>query len=443
MAMVALLSGPAEPPFTGTRIAGVDLIERQVRQARRAGAARVFVMNGRRGYDGGTVNLDDPAMLGPRLQDGDCVLVIGAGLVVDDRAIAAVTAAAATIHGGGAVVSTWPVGAARRGVERLDALTWAAGVAVYPATLVRRTAMQLGEWDLHATLLRAALDEAGCMRVDLASLPGDAGEIAGEQHGPLVYALPETPEAAATATAAVLAATSGTRSDAPGRFVYPVIERTLLQWLAPTRVSPQACAALTGAIGVAAALAFGVGWLPAALALALLFGPLQAIGERLAAARALRLRWRRWRGFGIVIGHSWWLALAARLVAERGNGGPLAVAALLLLAQLIQLSERRFLRRLGDRTALPEGARDRLMAQWAARRDSLALLLIPFALAGQWYAALIALAGYAVGSAAAVHGRFLQRLTARTTAGDIAPAEVETVQVRSATGTNGRCVTPV
>lgn len=416
MAMVALLFGPAEPPFAGARIAGVDLIERQARQVRHAGAARVFVLNGRRRYDSNSVNLDDAAMLGPRLQDDDTVLVLGQGLVVDDRIIAAVMAAAAAIHSGGAVVATWPAAAARRGVERLDALTCAAGVAIYPAALVRRIAMQLGDWDLHSTLLRAALGEAGCGRVDLTSAPVKEGQIAEaeQRRAALTYTSIETPEAAESATATVLAATIRIRSDAPGRFLFPVIEQTLLLLLAPTRVSPQVCAALTGAIGIAAALAFGMGWLWTALALALLFGPLQDIGERLAEARVLRLRWRQWRGFNVVIGYGWWLAFAARLVLERGNGGPLAVAALLLLAQLTELSERRAVGQ-GAMAAQALSAQDRQIMLWAASRDSLALLLIPFALAGLWYAGLwyaglIALAGYAVSSAAAVHARFLQRV---------------------------------
>ena len=409
--MVALLFGPVDPPFTGVHIAGVDLIERQVRQVRQAGAARVFVLGGRRRYDSNTANLDNAAMLGPRLHDGDTVLVLSQGLVVDDRIIAAVMAAAGGILSGGAIVATWPAAAARRGVERLDALTYAAGLAIYPAMLVRRMAMPLGDWDLHSTLLRAALGEAACVRVDLTRLSVEAGQIAEaeKQQAPLTYTLVDTPEAADRATAAVLATTSRTRSDAPGRLLYPVIEQALLQMLASTRVSPQACVALASAIGLAAALAFGVGWLWTALALAILFGPLQHIGERLAEARVIRLRWRQWRGFVIVIGYGWWLALAARLVLERGNGGPLAVAALLLLAQVTQLSELRVVRQ-GEMAAQPLGAQDRRIALWAAGRDSLALLLIPFALAGLWYAGLIALAGYAVVSAAAVHARFLQRV---------------------------------
>lgn len=407
MAMIALLFAAAAPLSGPLKIAGVPLIERQIRQARRAGVSRAFVVGGSHGYGSDVVNIDGAAMLVPRLADSDMVLVLAPGLVIDDRIVTAVIAAVPADRAV-PVVATWPA-AARLGVERIHALTFAAGVAVYPGALVRRIAAQLGDWDLASTLLRAALSEAGCVRVDLTTV--HARHLEPSQLPP-VYLLATGPEAARTATTAVLAATAQPRRDAPGRYLYPPIERALLQRLAPGHATPQLLAVLAAAAGLTAAALLLTGWLWSGLALALLFGPLQDLGERLAHARTIFLNWRRWHVFCGVIGYAWWLALAVQLTLMRGNGGPLAVFTLLLFAQVTQASETRIERR---RTALPSSdirLADHRIALFAANRDSLTLLLTPFVLAAQPYAGLIALAGYAAASFAATHARFLQRLAA-------------------------------
>ncbi len=405
MAIVALLSVAAEPSSAEIAVAGVATTERQVRQVRHAGATRVYVLGGHRSYGLGAVNLDTAAMLGPRLHDGDTVLLLAAGVVADDRIIEAVVAAAVHLTGAAPVVATWPAGAGRRGVERIDALTFAAGVAAYPAALVRRVVAQLGDWDLSSTLLRAALCDPICVRVDLARLAAD--EL---RRVPLTCALVTSEDTASAATAMLLAATARPRADALGRYVHPAVQRAALRWLAPAPVAPQAIAVTVTAIGLAAAVAFGFGWLWTGLALALLFGPLQGTAERLAQARALRWQCKRGNLRTEVIGYSWWLALAAALTLARGNGGPFAVAALVLLAQITATSEARVLRRMTRHDAEAVSAIDGRVALLAANKESLALLLVPFALAGFWYAGLITLAGYAVASFATTHARFLRRL---------------------------------
>lgn len=369
----------------------------------------MLVMNGRRGYGSDAVNLDTAAMLGPRISDNDAVLIVGAGVVADDRILDAVLAAAADLPDNGPpVIATWSTACGRRGVERIDAVAFASGVALYPGAMVRRVALQLGDWDLPSTLLRAALCEPGCVRLDLTSI---LSTVTGVQPTPLTYAVVTTPDAASAASEVVLAATAQPRLDAVSRYLLQPVEHTILQVIAPSRITPHAIVAVIGVTGIAATLAFAGGWLWAGMTLALLFGLLQHTGKRLAGARVIRLRWHRWALFSAAAGCNWWLALAVALTLARGNGGPLAVAALLILVQITAASEVSALERLGGDYAKFTDSIDRRITLLTANRDSLLLLLVPFALAGRWYAGLIALAAYGVASFAAIHARFLQRLT--------------------------------
>ena len=406
MATVALLFEPQERSLERLDVAGTPVLSRQIEQVRRAGATRIFVLGGRRGFGPDVVNLDTAEMLGARVADGDQVLVLAAGVVADDRIATAVVAA--MVAAGAPAVATWPVASRQHGVERLDALTFAAGVAAYPGALVRRVAAGLGDWDLHATLLRTALGDPACARVDLASLPlAASGAQAG---GPLTYALVASPADAAAASTAALTDSARARHDAVGRYLCPPIEQWLLRRIAPTPMTPQEVVAIAAATGIAATVAFMAGWPGAALALALLFGPLQDLGPRLARARAIGWRWPHWAALADAVGYSWWLALAGRLAFERGNGGPVAVAALLLLGQLTAVSEAAFFRRFTARALAETDGDAPRWIMFAAGRDSLALLLLPFAIISAWYAGLIALAVYGVISFAALHGRFLRRL---------------------------------
>ena len=186
MPVTALLAAapgiPLEPPLT---VVGRSTLERQVRQVRLAGVARVITL----GEPYPDTEATSAAGLASRVSDEDLVLVMTPGLVVDERIISAVVAAAPAL-------ATWP--GDRHGVERIDASTVFAGVAVYPGRLVRKIAAGLGDWDLHSTLLRMALQDRGIGRIDLSVISLYAPKR--RRSAPLIWALPTSQDEAAAST---------------------------------------------------------------------------------------------------------------------------------------------------------------------------------------------------------------------------------------------------
>jgi hypothetical protein len=144
-----------------------------------------------------------------------------------------------------------------------------------------------------------------------------------------------------------------------------------------------------------AALPLIAGWRWPALIMALLSGPVDALGRHL---RSLRLRMRRDQGRWTQVRRA---TAAAALLALGYNLREFGWGSLALAAAT-----------LGFMTALYE--HERLIGRptprplWPAEPDALIWLLLPFALAGWWPAGLAAQAVFALGSLLAI-----QRLTRR------------------------------
>lgn len=366
MPLIALLAAAPEVPLSAPlTVVGRPMLDRQVRQARHAGAVRVIGSE-----DGRTIG------------DDDLVLMLAPGLVVDERIVAAVIAAAPC-------VATWP----DRGVERIDAETMAAGVAVYPGALVRRIAATIGEWDLHSTLLRAALAD-GITRVDLAGLPLYAP--ARRREVPMTWAVPATGEEAAAATTMVIKAAQKGILDWPARFIHPPIEDGLVRLLGPTPITPNMVTLLVAAISLGAGVAFAYGWLWTGLVLALVSGPLDGVDGKLARAR---VEFSKWGDLEHVLDkiaeYGWYLALAGHFAVTRGHA-PWLVAALIILFALAEALAGEFFRRFTGAQIDDAGDFERRFRLISGRRNTFFWTLIPFAALGAWYAGFVAIAVYAV-----------------------------------------------
>ena len=398
MPLVALLSPAPEAPLAGPLVvAGGPVLERQLRQARLAGAARVLVLDA--AHDG--TETMAAAGLAQAIADDDRVLAIAPGLIADERIVRAVLAA------GQSVVATWPAEHGP-GVERIDATTLAAGVAVYSGALVRRVAATLGEWDLDATLRRAALADPATARVDLARL--DLYAPARRRTVPLSWALPETPEDAARATTMLLKAAQKGCLDWPARFLHPPVEDALVRLLLPTPVTPNMVTLLVAAVSLAAGIAFACGWLWTGLALALLSGPLDGVDGKLARTRLEFSRFGDLEHVADKIAeYGWYLALAGHFAAA-GSAGAWAVAALIVLFALAEALQGEFYRRFTGAQLDDAGRWERNFRVISGRRNTFFWTLVPFAAFDLWYPGFVMIAVYAVATFFVMQYRFARRL---------------------------------
>jgi phosphatidylglycerophosphate synthase len=416
VSLVALLfahhgvSSGAGEPYAAIRAAGISVIERQARQVRRAGATRIVVIAERMPPGlaealervGDTEVIRDPATL--NLTASEQVLVLEEGLIVDERAIRALTGSPAP------ALAVWSGPEPRPGAERLDAVTHWAGLALYDGSLVASVAGQLGEWDLQSTLLRAAV-EAGAARVDLGALP--TYEPNRRRDVPLIWLPVRDAASAVRATDLLLAAAQKGCLDWPAHHIHPPVENALVRLLLDTPITPNTITVATGVLGFLATAAFANGWLWTGLLLALVIGPLDGVDGKLARTR---MEFSRWGDLEHVLDkfveYSWFLALAYHFSGSRDPSGPWALAAIITLFALAEAVQGEFFNRVTGAQLDDAGPFERRFRTIAGRRNTFMWTLLPFALFGAWYAGFVVLAAYSALTFFVTQARFFYRLQA-------------------------------
>lgn len=411
------------PPALSTEplcVGGITILERQMRQIRRAGIAMIVVV----ARDG---------VVAPQAA-GD-FLVIEGGIIFDDRIIRAVLAAPAP------AVATWPVtrpGTAARttaltttGTERLDAASSAAGIGLYPAALVSTVVANLGSWDFASTLRRSAL-AGGAARIDLAALDRDeagtgnvavagaitgtrthAGEKAGGVAGqpPLIWTRPDDAAGAAMATKLLVDAARMKRDDWAGRCIDAPINARVAEWLVSTPVTPLMVTLFVLALAFTATAAFAAGALWPGLLLALATGMLDGVDRMLARVRLEPARLSgRLHPFIAGADYAWFAAVGVRFAVTRHASGPIAVAALIVGFALADRLQDAFFHRLTGGVLAISGNAERRLRLFGAGRDTRLWAWLPFAVAGAWVSGLVALAVYTAATFFIAQRRLFNRL---------------------------------
>jgi phosphatidylglycerophosphate synthase len=395
-------------PWGALPAGGISVVERQARQARRRGATRILVVVERMsagvaaaiermGPDAQAIR-DAAAIPALLAGDGD-VLVFAEGLIVDDRLIDAALASP------GPVLAAWRE--TRPHAERIDpAYVWA-GVARLPSALVSAVAANLGEWDLQSTLLRSAVTE-GTPLVDLDDLDDYAPER--RRRVPLHWIPVRTAAEGAQATDVLLAAAQKGCLDWPARWLHPPVENALVRLLLPTRVTPNQITLLTGAVGIAAGAAFAMGALWVGLIVALLIGPLDGVDGKLARVRHEFSRWGDLEHvLDKVVEYGWYLCLAGWF-AGQGHGGAWPIAAVIILFAVAEAVQGEFFRRFTGGQLDDAGVVERRIRLVAGRRNTFMWALLPFAIAGHWYAGFAVMAAYSAVTFFVAQARFFIRL---------------------------------
>ena len=405
MALVALLfahhtvAGSSEPRAAAV-VAGLTILERQAMLARRLGAERLFVV-AERMPPGLAAALDrlhdvievvrDPAALVIGIADGDRVLSLEEGLIVDEadaRPLVELAGPALAVNSGEPPYD---------GAERLDSTSFWAGLAVYDGRLVRAVAADLGEWDLQSTLLRAATGEG------IAQVEPFAGGL------PPSWRFIAEPGNSAATDAQLIADGAPVRSGWPSRYLYPPVERMAVAAALPTRVTGFALAVTAGVLGGLAALALALGWPLVGVALAIVAPAVADVGAWLGRVRLEPAQPWVEPTFDYAVEPAWYLGLAAGLAVDRLGIAAWALAAALIAFRLADLRQQRLLARIGATAA--EDKRARRLDLLAAGRDTLPWVLLPFALAGMPAAGLAALAVYAGATFFLRQSRLFARVT--------------------------------
>ncbi len=406
MRTIGLLFSAAETP-TSLVVGGISTLERQARQLRRAGVETLLAseIEPLTELPEGVEMLAVSALRG-RIAADDRVIVLAPGLVIDERAIAAVLAAAAP-----AMLVAKDGNGAGVGIERLDSVSFAAGVMTLWGAAVLSVAARLGDWNFASTLLRAAAADAAILRIDIDSIPTYAP--ARRRDAAITWARPTTEEAAVTATGKLIAAAQKGCLDWPARFLHPFPEDFLVRLLAPTRITPNMVTLGTGLIGVGAGVAFANGWMWLGLVLALITGPLDGVDGKLARTRV------EFSKFGDlehlldkVLEYGWYLCIAGHFAAVMGGALPWAIAALIILPAFVEAVQGEFFRRMTGKQLDDAGPLERRIRLFAGRRNTFLWTWLPLAGMGLWFEGFVMLSIYSVATTAVAQWRFYRRLAA-------------------------------
>lgn len=421
MALVALLyahhiSAGGDEPLAALTVTGIASVHRQIRQCRRAGASRVIVMVERmtprlaasleraRNEDAGVEVVHGAAGVVSVISETDDVLSVDEGLVADERAYAAVVAAP-----GAAVIAVWTEGEARPiAAERIASDCFFAGIARFKGRLVREVAGRLGDWDMQATLLRAALGEATFTRVEVKSIPTYCESR--RRVVPLQWARAVDVASAAAASGEALLASQKGVLDWPARFIHPRIENALTRLVLPTSLTPNMISFGAFLIGIVALVCFALGEMWPGLLLALAIGPLDGVDGKLARTSVDFSRWGDLEHVADkVVEYGWFAALAYHFHVS-GHDGAWPIGVLIILFALAEAVQGEFFRRFTGMQIDDSGTFERRFRLIAGRRNTFFWALVPFGIADAWFAGFVMIAVYSAATFFVMQVSFCRRL---------------------------------
>ena len=251
--------------------------------------------------------------------------------------------------------------------ERIDNDHRWAGIAIVSSALLADTARMLGDWDLHSTLLRRAVQEGARL------VPAPEG---------LSPFMAASEDSNAAFERHLLDGSRQRRRDWPSRFLLPPLEDFLTRQLMGAPVNPAILLWSALAMVLGAALLFTRGESLWATGLLLLASPLDRLAERIATIR-LRPLSRHSAGFRLLAPAHGLAVLGLGWFETRHGGG---WGALVAAATTIAFAEAARIERKG-RELGPD--------LWLLSPRSAVFAAVPFALFGAWSPLAVALAIYA------------------------------------------------
>lgn len=414
------------------RVGGITLLERNIRLALRAGAARILVLVDemtplltaelamlRRRYPMLDV-VARPEDLASKTGADDRVLMIEEGFVVDPRLVAEVAGSlGVTPQEGGepggesseaeAALSVWLAGpSVPDQAVRLTAQYFSAAVSLLPGQIVRRVAKGLGDWDFEQTVLRAAMVDLRVLYLDASRCGGFDPSLGRDL--PLVWHAVTRQADAARVDMSLSDLADASRADAPTRWIHAPLARLALLHGDRLRLGAVPVAWGAAALGLLGIVLFAIGWLWAGVACAILMGFGFEMAHRIEKLRLDPAVPRRVRMLAPRIAEAGWYAGLCLSFLRTEGLAAVAVALLLAVCRLSADLHRHYFRRLFQ-SSLEEGAGlPRLIGLAGSGPQTNMWLLLCFGLAGAWYGGFWALAGYSAVTYALVLVVFIMQL---------------------------------
>jgi hypothetical protein len=380
MALGALIAAQNEDDQGGLHalapLAGRTLIEYQARCAAAVGAAPIVVMVERvpptlqtaferlRAEGISVVPVTDAMEAAARFDPEIAVLQMADGVAPAAPVLAELAEEPAS------AILTVPDDEQHQSFERIDNERRWAGLAIISSALLSDTARMLGDWDLHSTLLRRAVQEGARL------VPAPEG---------MRPFLAASETSAAAFDRHLVDSSRHRRRDWPSRFILPPVEDFLTRQLmgAPVRPTALLWGALVLVLG--AALLFTRGEPLWAMGLLVAATPLDRLAERLATVRLRPFSRHSLLYRSLIPAHG--VALLGLAWYETWHGG--GWGALVAAAGAVAFGEAARVERRG-RELGPD--------LWLLSPRSAVFLSLPFALFGAWSLLTVALAVYAAAS---------------------------------------------
>jgi len=411
-------------PRSFLRVGGISLLERQLRQLRRLGIEKVRLMTSnykdifqRTTFQTVPESIEildyrDAKATNFWLAD-EKVLVLEEGVLIDERLIKAVLEgtqkakrklvvfpANTVIYGKGLglklqdTVAELLFGSVAlvRGVDIMYAAS-ETSFATHP---------------LKATL-KAALGAGKAAYIDISTMPTYLPDRRREV--PIMWRPVAEKAETGKATRALIAMAQKGVLDWPARWIHPLFENPMVEFICPTPITPNFVTLVTIIVGLYIAWLFFTGQMAWALMGALVIGVLDGVDGKLARTKMLQTRIGELEHIADkVIEYAWYFAIAGYLSTVEGNALPWALSILIVLFAWAEVVQGEFFRRLTGKQLDDAGDFERKFRIVGARRNTQIWAFIPFALTDTWLLGFWFVAIYAAVTFFVAQARFIIRV---------------------------------
>lgn len=428
MALKALIfiTAPAKDdpgvPRGFLKVGGISLLERQLRQLKRLGVEDATLVAGefltlleeakfRRGPDKIKIlSLPDMKPEGnfPR---GDKVLVLEAGVLLDERIMKAVLSkksrCAVAIFPEKTVIYGKGYGLKLKTAkgEKL----FASAATVLGEDIIKAFATRGFQETPLANLLKIVLVASASAFVDVSKLPTYLADRRRELE--IMWRPVGKKSETGKATRAQIATAQKGCLDWPARWIHPFFENLIVEYISPFPITPNMITVLTGVVGFWITYLFATGQMVLALGLALVIGVLDGVDGKLARTKMEQTKAGELEHIlDKFVEYSWYFGIAWYLAGVEGNALPWALAVMIVLFAWAEVVQGEFFRRFSGKQLDDAGAFERKFRIVGARRNTQVWGLIPFALTGTWLLGFWFIAIYAAVTFFVAQARFIIRV---------------------------------